>query len=180
MTDIILIAIPEEAPSLQKYKNVIFTGVGKVNATMTAMSVVENKFPNRIINFGTAGGITVSTGLHECKRFIQRDMDCTGLGFKLGETPFDLDYDISLGKGLTCGSGDNFVTEKLPVDVDLVDMEAYAIAKVCKRKKIDFRCFKYISDEANDSASKDWKQNMAAGERFYIQTIEKLKLQMIG
>ena len=46
------------------------------------------------------------------------------------------------------------------MDVDVVDMEAYAIAKVCTIKKVKFRCFKYISDNANDSADNDWNENL--------------------
>ena len=44
--------------------------------------------------------------------------------------------------------------------VDVVDMEAYAIAKVCKLENIEFRCFKYISDNADKNAGIDWKKNL--------------------
>ena len=35
-------------------------------------------------------------------------------------------------KDYSCGSGDSFVNKQIEMDVDLVDMEAYALAKVCK------------------------------------------------
>ena len=61
-------------------------------------------------------------------------MDVSGLmNLSIGKTPFDKINEILLSeKGYSCGSGDNFVTEKISIKVDLVDMEAYALAKVCK------------------------------------------------
>ena len=57
------------------------------------------------------------------------------------------------------------------MEVDVVDMEAYAIAKVCKLEKIEFKCFKYISDNADENAKIDWNENLALGvqafSRFY-------------
>ena len=64
--NLILIAIKDEAPSLANNSSVFFTGVGKVNAAITAGELIAKYQPKRIINFGTAGGITVGTGLHEC------------------------------------------------------------------------------------------------------------------
>ena len=43
--------------------------------------------------------------------------------------------------------------------IDVVDMEAYAIAKVCKLENIQFKCFKYISDKADGNAENDWKKS---------------------
>ena len=60
MNDLILLAIPEEAPDLAHMPNVFFTGVGKVNAALTVATLIERYQPTRIFNFGTAGGITAS------------------------------------------------------------------------------------------------------------------------
>ena len=73
-------------------------------------------------------------------------MDCTAFGYKLGETPSDnLSYIIEHNKIIdnlqyaVCGSGDKFETEECKVaEVDVVEMEAYALAKVCKLENIDF------------------------------------------
>ena len=53
-------------------------------------------------------------------------------------------------------------------------MEAYAIAKICKMNDIDFRCFKYISDQADDNASQDWKENIALGKELFIKKIKEI------
>jgi len=178
--DVILIALPNEAPHLQNYKNVFFTGIGKINAAMTTTKILHTQNVGRIINFGTAGGITVSSGYYECKNFIQHDMNCSPLGFQVGQTPFDSINNISFGEGLICASGDSFVTNGISLNADIVDMEAYAIAKVCKRNDIEFICFKYISDEADSNASDDWQTNVSKGEDFFLKTIESLNIKLIG
>ena len=68
-------------------------------------------------------------------------MDATPLGFKIGQTPFDEIEEINFGSaGYSCGTGDSFVTQTPKLKTDLVDMEAYAIAKICYLKDIKFRC----------------------------------------
>ena len=47
-------------------------------------------------------------------------------------------------------------------------MEAYAIAKACKQAEVNFKCFKYVSDQADENASKDWEKTVADGEQHYI------------
>ena len=177
MDTIILIAILEEAPlELQHKDNVFFTGVGKVNAALRTAQLIERYKPKRIINFGTAGGITVGTGLYQCTRFVQRDMNCKALGFDAGQTPFE--SDIAIGTtGITCSTGDNFVSDPaLEIPADLVDMEAYAIAKACQYSKIEFICFKYITDSADSNANVDWKHTVSLGEKHYINKLKELGL----
>ena len=55
--------------------------------------------------------------------------------------------------------------------VDLVDMEAYAIAKVCKLENIGFRCFKFISDNADEDANIDWNENLKLGANAFKKII---------
>ena len=79
--------------------------------------------------------------------------------------------------GLTCSTGDNFVTDPdLEIAADLVDMESYAIAKICLSRGVDFVCYKFVSDQANDSAHRDWAEMISAGEQHYINQLGKLGL----
>ena len=176
MNDIILIAIKEEAPELADLPNVFFTGVGKVNAATVATEVILKHKPQRIINFGTAGGITVQAGLHRCTKFVQRDMDCRALGFEAGITPFDRHNEFSFGSGgITCATGDNFVNgSELLTPADVVDMEAFAIAKACHDYEVEFVCWKYVTDQADESAHLDWNSRIAQGEQHYIQQLKAL------
>ena len=99
-------------------------------------------------------------------------MDVRGLDFELGETPFDKIKKIITSKeGYSCGTGDSFVNKKIDMEVDVVDMEAYAIAKVCKLENIEFKCFKYISDNADENADNDWNKNLAKGATAFTRLI---------
>ena len=47
--------------------------------------------------------------------------------------------------------------------IDIVDMEAHGIAKICAKEQIDFECYKFITDFADEDAMKDWELNQANG-----------------
>ena len=101
-------------------------------------------------------------------------MDVRGLDFKLGETPFDKVKEIIISdSGYSCGTGDSFVNQKIEMEVDVVDMEAYAIAKVCMLENIEFKCFKYISDNADENANNDWNTNLTLGAEAFAKMINK-------
>ena len=174
---IILVALEDELPrnTLPDF-HIEYSGVGKVNATFQTVEVINKYSPKTIINYGTAGSLKENlSDLYEVSNFIQRDMDVSALGFKIGETPFDQISNISFGrKGLSCGSGDHFVTESPKITTDLVDMEAYAIAKVCLLKKVNFLCFKFISDNANKKASENWKENISKGKIAFKERIRQI------
>ena len=170
MSDIILIALEVEAPKMSHWDNVFFTGVGKVNAAMTAAKLIERHKPDVVWNFGTAGGITVDSGIHKVTQFVQRDMVCGGIGCAPGQTPFEQGIVLGEGDGLTCSTGDNFVSDpNLEIPADLVEMEAYAIAKVCQDAGVEFQCYKYVSDQADGDASEEWSKSVANGEPHFIE-----------
>ena len=76
------------------HPNLYISGCGKVNAAICAMDIIKDGLINKIniktiINYGTAGSTTGITGLVDCTKFYQRDMDARPLGFNIGETPFE-------------------------------------------------------------------------------------------
>jgi adenosylhomocysteine nucleosidase len=174
---IILVALEDELNKEDFDKiQIEHMGVGKINAAIKTTEAIRKYSPELIINYGTAGSLKKNiSGLVEVTNFFQRDMDASPLGIKVGETPFEDSFEIHFGRdGLSCGTGDSFVTDKPELLTDLVDMEAYAIAKICKMNDIDFRCFKYISDQADDSAGQDWKENVAQGKKFFIKKMREI------
>ena len=170
--------------------NVIYTGVGKVNATFK-LTQKFGKFGSHIpydlvINYGTAGSRKIKKKtLVDCTKFVQRDMDVTGLGFMRGETPFEKEPPLILetksdfnpiGRNATCGTGDCFVEDKSQYYGEVVDMEAYALAKVCYNYDIPFVSFKYITDGADEQAHEDWEANLADGiVEFKKKVLDKLE-----
>ena len=171
MNKLFVAALKEETVGLNYFFHV---GVGKINATYNLIKLIHKHKPLKIINYGTAGSLKKKlSGIVECTKFYQRDMDVRGLlDLKLGQTPFDnINEIVNSEEGYSCGSGDSFVNKKIEMDVDLVDMEAYALAKVCKLEGIDFRCFKYITDNANDNAPSDWIDNCKKGAKLFDNRI---------
>lgn len=158
-------ALEAEAGVLFSNDNVLYTGVGKLNAAYSLTKKILTNRPSIIINLGSAGSNKFAKeSIICCTQFVQRDMDAALLGYQLYETPFSeeknkLRYGINilfLEEGI-CGSGDNFEVEHRSSFYDVVDMEAYALAYISKKEKIPFLCLKYITDGADDSAVEDWK-----------------------
>jgi adenosylhomocysteine nucleosidase len=179
MKDLILIALQDEAPEMASSEKVFFTGIGKVNAAMTAAELITKYQPDRVINFGTVGGITVKSGFHQVTKFVQRDMLCCELGSLPGQTPFEEGVVLDLGDGLTCSTGDNFVTDNnLSIPADVVDMEAYAIAKVCRKHNVEFLCYKFVSDGANDDSLNDWQSMVSRGQEHYLHKLKELNISL--
>ena len=181
----------ETQGQLEDYR-VLYTGVGKVNATLELTKVLQKahlhylpKMPELVINYGTAGSRELPIGeLVDCTTFTQRDMDVSGMGFMKGQTPFEnlvpiiLDYDHvqfnPIGKKLRCGTGDNFVQTDKDTYSDVFDMEAYALAKVCYHYDINFISFKYITDNADEHSAGDWVDNCSDGVRKFKKKILSL------
>ena len=169
--------------------DVIYTGVGKINATMTLVDrLTDYNYvkPDLVINYGTAGSRKIKKKtLVDCTKFVQRDMDVTGLGFLRGETPFEQDPPViiqpqnidfnPIGRNATCGTGDCFVEDKSQYYGEVVDMEAYALAKVCYNYGVPFISFKYITDGADEQSHEDWEANLADGiVEFKEQVLKEL------
>ena len=174
MNRIFIAALKEETPNLNFFQ---YTGVGKINATYNLTKIINKYKPKEVINYGTAGALNKELdGIIECTKFYQRDMDATGLmNLKIGQTPFDDINEVINSKiGYSCGSGDSFVTDKIPIKVDVVDMEAYALAKVCKLENIKFRCFKFISDNADKKAPLEWIKNCKNGAKLFQIKIKSI------
>ena len=58
MKDLILIALESEAPTMAKWDNVFFTGVGKINAALTAARLIEKVSEKSPYALGTKNVIT--------------------------------------------------------------------------------------------------------------------------
>ena len=82
-----------------------------------------------------------------------------------------------LNKWIVCGTGDSFVDDikKESLYVQVFDMEAYALAKVCRNLGVPFISFKYITDNVNEHSAKAWEENCSDGvQLFKSKVLEKL------
>ena len=155
---------------------IVYSGIGKINAAMTSIKAIHQYSPKRIFNFGTVGKINPQLhGLLEIGKVIQRDMQAEPLAPR-GSTPFCVrpqEY-LSTGK-FVCGSGDSFVTAHdtwlHSLGVDVVDMELFAIAAVAHDHQIPWQSFKYITDDANESSGEDWQDKVHHGQDLFLERL---------
>lgn len=198
---IFLMAHPNETQSLLKEIPVIFTGIGKVNAAMTCTETILKTQCRHIVNLGTAGSLKHPTGtLMQVKQVFQRDMDLTSMGLELGLTPLEknsayidcemIPIDLPVGICATAdkisliepeshksnSNSNNHIwnQDQIIRQFDLLDMEAFALAKVCKKMNVAFSSFKFVTDQSDGNISHDWKKNLLAAAESFQKLIPQL------
>ena len=150
-------------------------GIGKVNAAVGTMRLVNQHHPDAIISTGLAGGIDEKMQVMDvlaASQSVYHDVDCgSGLGCQRGQVQglpvrFDADSrllahanavplsaDERLVTGLIC-TGDQFITDReRQNDIKVAfpdgmacDMESAAIAQTCYLLGIPFLSLRVISD----------------------------------
>ena len=185
----------------------IRTGVGKLNALLnTVVGFIMGATPTIIINIGAVGSNKFKLGdVLYVNKFIQRDFDLTALGEEKYSNKDDvfeitgpfiqqeiknpiikkaLDDAIRSSnvivreEGITCGTGDSLVINPDYNDYDVVDMEAYAIAKLCVISNIPFICLKVVSDGSDDT-TKDWESKLKKINVNLFDSLKKLIIYLI-
>lgn len=145
-------------------------GIGKVNAALGTMTLIDSFAPQLIINTGVAGGTGGNAGVLDIvvgDRIAYHDVWC-GPGTQWGDaagcprffhTAESVNSLPCLHEGDTVkhgliASGDIFVSDpdvvarirELYPEVDAVDMESAAIAQTCYLREVPFACIRVISD----------------------------------
>ncbi len=179
---IIVAALREELADTHIPHNipVVYTGVGKLNAALAVHEALGRYQPELVVNFGTAGRVAATNSeLVEIADVIQRDMDAQPLAQRgvtpYGHSPFALDSGFA---GVRCATGDSFVRAADPwlleQGVAVVDMELFALALVCQRQNTQWRSFKYITDDGDDSAGQDWLARVDRGRDLFLAKLAQL------
>ncbi|MEY3931734.1 MAG: hypothetical protein RLZZ259_616 [Pseudomonadota bacterium] len=166
---------------LPSHVNIVYCGVGKVNAVVSTIKAINKFSPTILLNYGTAGKVNSNiSGILPIAKVVQRDMNAEPLSPR-GITPFCLTpNEYHSGRdGYICGSGDSFVTSHDPwllaQKIDLVDMELFGIAAVAYDNKLPWHSFKYITDDANESSGSDWADRVSHGEDLFIEILKQFK-----
>lgn len=147
-------------------------GIGKVNAAVTALTMIENFHVRLLINTGVAGGTGNGAGVLDvvvADRVAYHDVWC-GPGTVRGQASdcpaffvtADADRVATHVPGVKTGliaSGDIFVSKpeevrairELYPDAMAVDMESAALAQVCFMKSVPFMVIRVISDTPGEA-----------------------------
>lgn len=169
-------AIPEEKIEINiPNAEVIYveTGMGKVNAAMKTMRAICEYHPDMVINYGSAGTLNHNIGdIIVCNRFIDRDLQKVTLNGVVSEIVFGTDAARHVlteqrlterAKVLwgTCNTGDSFITSGADIEGDVIDMESYAMADVCREMGIPFIAVKYVTDVVGQNSVESWQEKLA-------------------
>ncbi|MBP1616594.1 MAG: Nucleoside phosphorylase [Bacteroidetes bacterium] len=149
----------------------VFTGIGKAKAAMMLTKAIMEEDPDLVVNIGTSGTLNHQVGdIFVCNRFIDRDfltVQLPGIEYEIGFQEVLADEDIiknwistnaTLG---VCNTGDSFVTQAESICGDVVDMEAFAQAIVCKELSKPFLAVKYVTDIIGENSVKHWEDKLS-------------------
>ena len=186
---LIVMALPQESRGLLEAAGapLLYTGVGKVNAAAAlARRLAEMRCTGAaqplVVNMGTAGSRSIPAHtLVACHRFAQRDMDVSAMGLEPGVTPFDsappiLEFPAVFTQlpQVLCSTADSFATHRHEVAGDVVDMEAFALARVCFAENARFACVKYVTDGADSDSATHWEAALDNAAQAFLAVYESL------
>ncbi|WP_152654706.1 5'-methylthioadenosine/S-adenosylhomocysteine nucleosidase [Oceanobacillus sp. CFH 90083] len=159
----------------------LLSGIGKVNAAMSATILHEQFKPDTIINTGSAGGFAENLEVGDVvisTEVLHHDVDATAFDYVYGQVPgmpasypaspdlVKLAAEVVLESGIQAetgmiATGDSFmqradqiavVRERFP-EMLALEMEAAAIAQVCYQYKTPFVIIRALSDIAGKESS---------------------------
>lgn len=133
-------------------------GVGPVEAAARTARLLATRLqlPKCVILLGSAGSASLAQGaVFQASSVSYRDMDASPIGFSKGVTPFldqpatiPLEPTIAALPQATLSTGGNIVlTQQFnEIDADMVDMESYAVKRVCQMFDVPLIVLRGISD----------------------------------
>jgi adenosylhomocysteine nucleosidase len=164
----------EYGPHLRARISPLMTGVGPVEAAMVLSSFLtyldaQNATPDLVISLGSAGSRNLEhTSVYQVSAVSYRDMDATAIGFAKGVTPLlDLPAVLKLPitiEGIpsaTIATGASVVTGAAydAINADMVDMETYALFRVCTGHGVPLIGLRGISDGKSELTQiADWTE----------------------
>lgn len=152
----------------------IVTGVGKAQAAHVLTKSIAEWQPCCVLNIGTAGTQRWKVGdICLSRHYIDRDFQripLPGLSFEITDRnilPPMLNSWIDLLKrevtlnNATVNTGDDFVTGGELLTGDVIDMEGYAQALVCREMGVPILSVKYITDVVGENSVEIWEKKLA-------------------
>jgi adenosylhomocysteine nucleosidase len=168
---LLVAALEEETTALPAGVEVVHLGVGKVQAAATLAGVLAARDDvELVVDLGTAGGLQGQNigEVVEIARVHQHDLDHAGIEALVGRPlpggPIGLDGPP--GATARLATGDRLVADeasrrRLAEDAEVVDMEGYAVAAVCRAFGVPVWIVKAVSDGAGDGAVTSWQGALA-------------------
>lgn len=153
------------------------SGIGKVNAAITATLLINEFKPDLIINTGSAGSVDSELNIGDIiisNKVYYHDVNATAFGYKLGQVPSmpefyetdnelidlakssieQLDLNGIVGEVATCDSFIGSIDQRKVIKsnfptASVVEMEAGAIAQTCYQYNVPIIVTRAVSDLAD-------------------------------
>lgn len=180
-------------------------GIGKVNAAVGTLRLIQEHHPDVILSTGLAGGIDKRLSVMDVvvgSQAVYHDVWC-GMGNEYGQVqglPARFDADARLLKvaratadgpyvkeGMLC-TGDQFITDKEALSVIkskfpeglACEMESAAIAHACYMMQIPFMSIRVISDTPGntDNHQMQWDEFLASMSDRSFQFVRQFLMNM--
>ncbi|MCR9138497.1 MAG: 5'-methylthioadenosine/S-adenosylhomocysteine nucleosidase [Alphaproteobacteria bacterium] len=189
----VMAADQEYGAALQSRFKPLITGVGPVEAAVqlaAALGALDADRPDLIVSLGSAGSRDLEqTKIYQVASVSYRDMDASALGFEKGATPF-LDMPVTLDMpfridGLPAASlstGANIVSGNSydDIDADMVDMETFAVMRVCQHYNIPLVGLRGISDGRDELRRiGDWTEYLHVIDENLAEAVDRLDQAII-
>ncbi|HVY50083.1 MAG TPA: 5'-methylthioadenosine/S-adenosylhomocysteine nucleosidase [Devosia sp.] len=181
----------EYGPALRSRISPLITGVGPVEAAISLTErltqlFADDRLPLLVVSLGSAGSARLEQcGLYQASEVSWRDMDATALGFERGVVPFlDQPATIALGPFIpgvptaTLSTGANVVSGRGydAIAAQMVDMETYAVLRVCQRFGLPLISLRGISDGDRELGElADWTRYLDIVDVKLAQAVDLLE-----
>jgi adenosylhomocysteine nucleosidase len=147
------------------------TGIGKINSAMNLTEIILNEKPDLVVNFGSCGNLqnhkvggVIKVGT------VYNNIDVRPFA-EYGCTPETPNCELKLSdSGIKCFTTDQIYDNtrtdyaekylEMVAGCDIVEMECYSLAYVCKKYGVSFESYKWVSDDGDVDT---WEENAAIG-----------------
>ncbi|WP_280938393.1 5'-methylthioadenosine/S-adenosylhomocysteine nucleosidase [Xaviernesmea rhizosphaerae] len=187
----VMAAKAEYGAELQRRFVPLMTGVGPVEATLSLARALcrleaQGKLPDLVVSLGSAGSARLSQAeVYQASSVAYRDMDASPFGFEKGRTPFlDLPATVPLDLTLpgvptaSLSTGGNVISGAAyeTIEADMVEMETYAVYRVCQSFGLPLIGLRGISDGITEVAHiDDWTQYLDVIDAKLAAIIDRLE-----
>jgi len=189
----VMAADQEYGEALQSRFTPLITGVGPVEAAVqltAALSALGSIRPDLVVSLGSAGSRDLEqTTIYQVASVSYRDMDASALGFEKGATPFldlpvtlDLPIQLSGLPHATLSTGANIVSGKAydQIEAEMVDMETYAVLRVCQHFGVPLIGLRGISDGRDELRHiGDWTEYLHVIDENLAAAVDRLSAAII-
>ena len=161
----------------------ILSGIGKANAAMNVMQAVLEFQPDYVLNIGTSGTLNHHIGdIIVSHHYVDRDMvplKDLGVDYEIvTAVPEDLMLNSvldgkSVDRDFVVNTGDDFVTADSGIIGDVVDMEGFAEALVCRKTNLPFLSIKYVTDVVGQNSVAAWEDKLADARKGIVSFLQK-------